>query len=324
MRGSEIVRQLMIYAGKESEVAELINISEIVEQMLPLLRVSLSKHAVLTSDLDPDLPRTRATAAQFRQILMNLLTNASDAIGDRAGVIRVTTRRVRVGEASGAKSETVPKEDRVALEVSDTGAGMTFETQSKVFDPFFTTKSAGRGLGLAVVQGIVRNLGGTIHVASEPGRGTTFRILLSTTPSAAVEPQTTSEGARPQTHQSLAATVLIVEDEDALRQAVAKILRKIGAEVLETGNGSAAIDVLRTEGRQIDAILLDLNIPGSSSEEVLAEAMKVYPDSKVIVTSAYSEEAAAATMSSPSVRCFIRKPFPLGDLVQMLQNVLST
>jgi PAS domain S-box-containing protein len=323
-RGSEIVRQLMIYAGKESEVAELIDLSEIVEEMLPLLKVSLSKHALLTSELDQDLPLTRATAAQFRQILMNLVTNASDAIGDQEGVIRVKTRRVRVAEESGAVSQTLPKGDCLALEVSDTGAGMTLETQSKVFDPFFTTKSVGRGLGLAVVQGIVRNLGGTIHVASEPGEGTTFRILLPCTLAATTETASPVGSAARRTNESLPATVLIVEDEDSLRQAVAKVLRKIGTEVFEAADGSTAIDLLRAKGSQIDAILLDLTIPGPSSQEVLAEATRAWPNSKVIITSAYSEGMAAASMTAPIVRGFIRKPFRLWDLVQTLRNALSS
>ncbi len=324
MRGSEIVRQLMIYAGKESEFAELVSVSEIVEEMLPLLKVSLSKHAVLTSDLEQGLPPTRATAAQLRQILMNLATNASDAIGDRDGVIRVTTKRVRMPEESQAASQGLSKGDSIVLEVSDTGAGMTLEMQSKVFDPFFTTKSAGRGLGLAVVQGIVRNVGGTIHVASEPGKGTTFRILLPFTTAQMTETASPLGSPARRTDESLPATVLIVEDEDTLRQAVAKALRRIGTEVFEAADGSTAIDLIRAKGSQIDAILLDLTIPGPSSQEVLAEATRAWPNSKVIITSAYSEEMAAANMTMPIVRGFIRKPFRLGDLAQALRKVLSS
>ena len=179
MRGSEIVRQLMIYAGKESAVVELVDLSKIVDEMLSLLKVSVTKRAVIKADLDQDLPAIRASAAQLRQIVMNLITNASDAIGDRDGVIRVITRRVTLkGESAANRSRTLPDGDYVQLEVSDTGRGMSAETQAKVFDPFFTTKSAGRGLGLAVVQGIVRSLGGAIHCTSEPDKGTTFQVLL--------------------------------------------------------------------------------------------------------------------------------------------------
>ena len=179
MRGSEIVRQLMIYAGKESGDAGPVDLSKTVDEILSLLKVSVTKHAVIEAHLDHNLPAIRADAAQLRQIVMNLVTNASDAIGDRDGVIRVITRCVNLQRESGASSSrTLPDGDFVELEVSDTGRGMSPQTQAKVFDPFFTTKSSGRGLGLAVVQGIVRSLGGAIHLATEPDKGTTFQVLL--------------------------------------------------------------------------------------------------------------------------------------------------
>ncbi len=179
IRGSEIVRQLMSYAGKDSEAPELVDVSRIVAEMIELLKVLVSRHATLDTDLGGDLPAVRGSAAQLRQIVMNLVTNASDAIGDRDGVIRVTTRSVSIGRDSpGAMSDRLAAGDYLKLEVSDTGCGMSPETQARVFDPFFTTKSAGRGLGLAVVDGLVRGLHGTIHVTSEPGRGSTFCVLL--------------------------------------------------------------------------------------------------------------------------------------------------
>ena len=177
IRGSEIVRQLMIYAGKEDEVVGLVDVSQIVKEMLELLKVSVSKHATLETDLGKDLPAVRANAAQLRQIVMNLVTNASEAIGDRDGVIRVTTRRVTLDRAAAISRNSV-ESDYLQLEVSDTGCGMSPEMQARVFDPFFTTKSAGHGLGLAVVHGIVRGLRGSIHLTSEPGKGTTFQVLL--------------------------------------------------------------------------------------------------------------------------------------------------
>jgi CheY-like chemotaxis protein len=213
---------------------------------------------------------------------------------------------------------------RVVLEVSDNGCGMSREMQAKVFDPFFTTRSAGHGLGLAVVQGIVRNLGGTIQLASELGQGTTFRILLPCMSTEAGEATGSAGSAAKTARASLPVTILIVEDEEALRLAVAKALRKMGARVLEAANGSAAIDLLRDAGSRIDVLLLDLTIPGPSSQEVLAEAVRFQPDSRVLLTSAYSEEMAAASMKSPIVRGFVRKPFPLADLVQTFRTVLAS
>src|SRR5262249_18002759 len=158
-------------AGKENAVAGPADLSKTVEEMLSLLEISVTKHAVIQADLDPDLPAIYASEAQIRQIVMNLITNASDAIGDRDGVIRVITRRMTPrGESDAISSTRLADGNYVELEVSDTGRGMSPETQAKAFDPFFTTKSAGRGLGLAVVQGIVRSLGGAVNVSSEPGK----------------------------------------------------------------------------------------------------------------------------------------------------------
>ena len=321
LRGSEIVRQLMIYAGKEDAGVELVDVSSTVKDMLELLKVSVSKHAVIETDLVQDLPAVRANGAQIRQIAMNLVMNASDAIGDRGGVIRLTTARVTIGR-DAAISKGVTEGDYLEVAVSDTGAGMQLETQARVFDPFFTTKAAGRGLGLAVVQGIVRKLRGAIHLVSEPGKGTTFQILL---PSEA-RVGATAGPIRSADEAGLLqeATVLVVEDEDVLRQAVAKMLRKKGFEVLEAADGSAAIDLLCANSDRIDAILLDMTLPGHSSKEVLGEASRLRPDLKVILTSAYSEEVVRATLSAPQVCGFVRKPFQLSDLVQSLRNAVSS
>jgi len=169
----------MIYTDNENTVCELVDLSTIVEEMLSLLKVSVTKRAVIKANLGQHLPAVRASAAQLRQIVMNLITNASDAIGDRDGVIRVITARVTLErESAGNSSRTLPDGEYLQLEVSDTGRGMSPQTLAKAFDPFFTTRSAGRGLGLAVVQGIVHSIGGAIHLASEPDKGTTFQVLL--------------------------------------------------------------------------------------------------------------------------------------------------
>ena len=179
IRGSEIVRELMVYSGQEQSKLEPINVSLLVEEMLALLKVSISKRVVLDVDLPRDLPAVLGNASQIRQVVMNLVINASEAIGDNDGVITVRTSQVTEREAQlSSNSTNLNPGDSLQLEVSDTGSGIAKETQAKIFDPFFSTKFAGRGLGLAVVQGIVRTHEGAIHLSSEPGRGTTFRVLL--------------------------------------------------------------------------------------------------------------------------------------------------
>jgi CheY-like chemotaxis protein/two-component sensor histidine kinase len=319
IRGSEIVRQLMIYAGKESEALELVNVSRIVAEMLELLKVSVSKRITLLTALDQDPPAVRASAAQIRQIVMNLVTNASEAIGDRDGVIRVTTGRVTPGRAATI-TKGLADASYLQLEVTDTGCGISQEAQASVFVPFFSTKGAGHGLGLATVHGIVRCLRGAIHIASEVGHGTTFQILLpcaATTAEAILDPKSDAgQSVRP----SQEFIVLVVEDEDPLRQAVVRMLRKTGFAVLEAADGAAAIDLLRTNGSKIDVILLDMTIPGASSQEVVAEAAQVRPNIRVILTSAYSQEMLTPFMSASQIHEFIRKPYQLMDLVQILRK----
>jgi len=191
-----------------------------------------------------------------------------------------------------------------------------------VFDPFFSTRSAGRGLGLAVVHKIVWNLRGEIYLMSEPGKGTTFQVLLPCAKGTARATDVQIPHVEETSSSSQQGTVLIVEDEDILRQATAKMLRKRGFEVLEAGNGFAAIDLLRANRGEIDVILLDLTLPGASSQEVVAEAALSQPDSRIILTSAYSEEMANASISTPQVHGFVRKPFQLAVLVQILRDTL--
>jgi two-component system, cell cycle sensor histidine kinase and response regulator CckA len=322
LRGSEIVREMMIYAGQESAVVGLVGVSQVVKEMLELLRVSVSKHAMLKTDLDTDLSPVRANAAQISQLVMNLVTNASDAIGDRDGVIGLTTKFVKIGRDSGAISDRLAEGDYVQLEVSDTGQGMLPETQAKVFDPFFTTKSAGHGLGLAIVQGIVRAVGGSIHLTSAPGKGTRFEILLPCAENiAGTEDRPMSRSELPP-RRSRMATVLVVEDEDPLRQAASKMLRKAGFSVIEANDGSAALDAIRTQKSPIDVLLLDVTLPGAPSRDVFEEGRRLRPEMRVVITSAYNEAMAAASLPG-RVERFIRKPYQLGDLTHLIQEILS-
>jgi PAS domain S-box-containing protein len=182
IRGGEIVRQLMTYAGEESAAFGPVDFSALVEEMLQLLKASISKNTILQAELAADLPAVKANPAQLRQVVMNLVTNASEAIGAHAGAIRVTTTRMRVelGAPVVGTSNLSPG-DYVKLEISDTGSGMTPDVQARIFDPFFTTKPTGHGLGLAAVQGIVRSHDGAINVVSSLGQGTRFEVLLPRT-----------------------------------------------------------------------------------------------------------------------------------------------
>jgi PAS domain S-box-containing protein len=323
VRGCEIVRQLMIFAGKERGTPELLDVSSLVSDMLDLLRVSISKRAVLQTSLIKGLPAVRGNAAQIRQVVMNLVTNASEAIGDWDGVILVATERVEVGPVSHLpETKGLQEGTYLRLEVSDNGFGMTPETLRRAFDPFFTTKFVGRGMGLAVVQQIVRGLGGSIHVTSSAGKGTSVQILLP----CAAEPVSAKDepvSVRLQpiiVEKQQARTILVVEDEESLLFAVSKLLRRRGHTVIQATNGSSALELIGNLNNRIDAMLLDVTLPGASSREVLEKAKRLRPDLIAILMSAYGREDVAALMAGLPVENFIRKPFPIEDLMSLLQE----
>jgi two-component system, cell cycle sensor histidine kinase and response regulator CckA len=328
IHGAEIVRELMTYAGQDQDgFFEPVDLSRLTAEMLELLNVSISKHARLKINLEKNLPSVLGNAPQIRQVLMNLIINASEAIGDKEGVIHVTITGVTGGQGSVLNNAAnVPAGDYVRLEVSDNGCGMTEEAKAKIFDPFYTTKFAGRGLGLAVVQGIVRSHGGVIDVVSAPGQGATFQVLLPCTPKRALEAQntvisSTAEGSHALTRTG--ATVLVVEDEEVLRRAVSKALRIKGFSVMEAQDGSVAMDLVRTRGDDIDVILLDVTLPGTSSREVFEEAQRMRGNLKVVLTSAYDRKTVDAFFPGLQITQFIRKPFQLDELVGTLRDALA-
>lgn len=317
MRGSEIVRELMIYAGKESGTGSLVDISRLVREMAPFFKVSVSKHASFVTRLGENLPTVLANDSELRQVLLNLVINASDAIGDRDGTICVTTELTTLDRAT-ATARGLSEGDFLRLEVADTGRGMSRETQARIFEPFFSTKSSGRGIGLSVVHGMVRNLNGAVFVASEPDKGTTFQILLPVAGPVAGSVDDPISAAGQTAEAPREGTVLIADDEASLRQAVGKMLHLKGFDVLEAADGAAAVNLLRAGGSDIRAILLDMNMPGPSADKVIAIAEEFRPETKVIVTSAFGEEVVKSTLGARQIHGFIRKPFQFNELVRIL------
>jgi CheY-like chemotaxis protein len=288
-------------------------LSRLVEEMLQLLKISVSKRAVLQTDLPHALPVVHGNAAKVRQIVMNLIINASEAIGQKDGVISVSTSRVTIGQTRGA-----PETEYLRLEVADSGCGMTPETRARIFDPFFTTKFAGRGLGLAVVQGIVRSHSGAINVTSNLGQGSRFEILLPCVDQPVRDTVTVSPSARPTGR--VPGTVLVIEEEEALRLAVSKMLRMEEFSVLEAGDGDTGARLFRTSESKIDVVLLDATMPGTSGREVLAELRQICPEIKIILTTALSQHQALSTMPELQSWGYIRKPYQFAELVSLIRT----
>ena len=318
---AELTSELLAYSGKAAFVVEPQDLSALVGEMGHLLRTAMSKKVQLRLDLPDDIPLFEGDATQIRQVIMNLITNASDALGDQVGIIRIETGSFLADEAYLARCTAnlgLPPGEYVYVEVADTGCGMSDETQSHIFEPFFTTKFTGRGLGLAAVLGIVRGHGGTLCIESEPGRGTTFRILLPITD----RPAVTHTEDSPVDEGKGSATVLVVDDEEAVRQAVTSILDSAGYLVLLASNGLEAMELFEEAAEHIDLVLLDMTMPVMDGEETLIALRAVDPDVKVLLTSGYMEGDAMGRFGDVGQVDFIQKPYQPATLMQKVAGVL--
>jgi two-component system CheB/CheR fusion protein len=322
-RAADLTRQMLAYAGKGRFVVEPVSLSQVARDMQEILAIAVSKKAVIQYDLAPDLPSIDADATQVRQIVMNLILNASESLGDQNGLITVTTRAVvcdSVSLASAQIGNDATPGVYVALEIADTGCGMEPQTMEKIFDPFYSTKFVGRGLGLAAVLGIVRGHHGVIIVSSQPGQGTLFRVLFPARGSAVL----VSPAEPPPVPVTLqgSGTILIVDDEEIVRSSSEALVQSVGFTVLTASDGEQAIEVFGQHREQIVCVILDLTMPKMSGEEVFQELRRIDPDVRVILTSGYSEEEMCKRFAGQQVFGFVEKPASFDALVTKLQAIL--
>jgi CheY-like chemotaxis protein len=315
---------MLAYAGRASFATAKIDLGDLVREISGLARTSISKAVDLKLEPGPNLPLVEADPAQLQQLVMNLVINGAEAIGEnQAGTVTVRTslREVSAGEAGALfNSQPAGPGTYVQLEVIDTGAGMDEATKARIFDPFFTTKFMGRGLGLAAVQGIVRAHRGAIFVHSAPGRGTTFRILLP----ASGRDETLQETREHQDRAIPSGSVaLIIDDEDVLRKATRDILSRQGMRVLTADNGKSGVEIFREHNQTISVVVLDLQMPVMGGEEALAELLKINPDVPVILTSGFDESEATRRFASRKPAGFLQKPYSGQTLVGTVAAALK-
>lgn len=323
-RAAELCQQMLAYAGKGRFMVHRIEFGSLVENTVPLLRASISKRAKLNFEFTQGLPPVLADPTQMRQIVMNLVLNASEALGDQDGEINITTKLVRpTAEDFAGGASVIPPElgqDFVLFQVRDTGCGMTAETMSKIFDPFFTTKFAGRGLGLAAVQGIIRSHKGGLRVISSPGKGSTFTLLFPVVTGATEPGAPRRNTAPPWRREGLA---LIIDDEDHVRNVTADMLRSCGMRTELARDGYEGIDLFRAKPQEFDLVLLDMTMPRLSGEETLSLLREVSPDVRVLFMSGYNRREVVDGLSGSGILSFIQKPFTLESLREQLQTILA-
>ncbi|MBU0679366.1 MAG: PAS domain S-box protein [Verrucomicrobia bacterium] len=322
-RAADLCRQMLAYSGKGQFLVEPVDLNEIVEEMTRLLEVSVSKMAILRYGLAPNLPAVKADATQIRQVVMNLITNASEAIGSASGIISVCTgaadcRRKYLKNLT--MGENLSEGTYVYVEVSDTGVGMDAETQAKIFDPFFTTKFTGRGLGLAAVHGIVRGHNGAIDVRSALGKGTTIRVLFP----AHNEPARSLSRKDPTgAVEKGRGTVLLVDDEETVRVVAKRMLEKAGYDVLTAGDGRDAVETVKERGDSIDCVILDLTMPHMDGDQAFMAMREICPDIRVIVSSGYTEYEIAQRFASEDIAGFMQKPYELKALSERVGAIIG-
>ncbi len=323
MRAAELTNQMLAYSGKGRFVIGPLNLSSLVDEMMHLLQTVITKNARVEAALARDLPAIEADASQIRQVVMNLITNASDAIGEQPGTIGIRTRTVvadRAYLADAYLGAEVPEGTYACVEVRDTGCGMDRETLGRIFDPFFTTKFTGRGLGLAAVLGIVRGHRGTIRISSTPGQGTTFEVLFPVSAAAHAAPPARARAVAP----ALPRRVLVVDDEDTVRSVSRTILENSGIEVLTASDGVEALELFAREGHSIDVVLLDVTMPRMDGAQALHAIRQIRPDARVVLTSGYSEVEAAERFAGAPPAGFIQKPYRPRALVEKIREAAGT
>ena len=321
---ADLTGQMLAYSGKGGFVVEEVDINSMIRDMSSLLASSTSKMVRLSYELSEDLPGVKADATQLRQVVLNLVGNASDAASGQTGEVHVATGVTNCDRTlldGLSPNRAIPSGRYVTLRVRDMGCGMDPDTRAKVFDPFFTTKSTGRGLGLAAVHGIVTGHEGAIEVESEPGQGTSFKVLLPALDRPAVGLVATAE---PSVTWRGSGIVLVVDDEAMVRKVAAHMLKRVGFSSVLASDGVEAVERFRECSKEITAVLLDLNMPRMDGEETLAELRKIEGSVPVVLCSGYDERESTGRFGGRGLAGFLEKPYDLAALREALRKALDS
>ncbi len=322
-RAAELTNQMLAYSGRGKFVVQPLGLNELVGEMAHLLESVISKKAALRFDLVQDLPAIEGDATQLRQVIMNLITNAAEAIGDQSGIVLIRTSVLDIDRSYITRAmfdDTLTEGRYVGLEVSDTGCGMDEETRAKMFDPFFTSKFSGRGLGLAAVLGIVRGHQGAINVYSEPGRGTTIKVLL---PVCGRQIAQSVESVESGGEWHAEGTMLVIDDERSVLEVARRALERAGFRVLTAETGREGVLLFAQHADEVRAVLLDMTMPDMNGEETFRELRAIRPDVKVILSSGYNEQEVTSRFAGKGLAGFIQKPYQVRSLIDRVRRVLS-
>ena len=322
LRAADLTKQMLAYSGKGRFVVKVHDLNQVVDEMTHLLQVSIPKKTALRFLLAPQILSIEADAAQIHQVVMNLVTNASDAIGDKEGAITVATHveALKEGEIQAANpGRTLPVGPYAVLEVSDSGCGMESSVIERIFDPFFSTKASGRGLGLSAMLGILRGHKAGIRIQSQVGKGSTFTVYLPLTagrPAEAIPVDATKEG-------NFTGEALVVDDEPSVLEFASQALDRLGFKTTTARDGLEAMDLFTHSPDRFDLVLLDLTMPRMDGREALGELRRIRPNIPVILSSGYSNQDFLKELASEKHLLFLQKPYQLKNLKLAIQELLQ-
>ena len=320
---ANLCKQMLAYSGKGKFEVKPLNLSDLVEEISRLMEVSIKKNVLLRYNLAKNLPAVEADAAQLQQVILNLITNANEAIEEKSGVITLNTGVMFADSAYLLNTYTnasLPEGRYVYLEVSDTGCGMDAKTIKRIFDPFFTTKFTGRGLGMSAVVGIINSHRGALKIYSEVGRGTTFKILLPMCDKKAFSAPVRSKQSSDWRGEG---AVLVVDDEDTIREVAAMMLEDMGFRTLGATDGLHALELYEKHRHEIACVLLDMTMPKMDGEACFSELRRLNPEVVVVLSSGYTEQDATPRFIGKGLAGFIQKPYTPEALQEKLQEVLK-
>ena len=322
-RAKDLVTRILTFSRKNKPRLQPINPNPVIKKTKSILERTLPKMIVIELDLDGGVPHTLVDPTQMEQVLLNLSSNAADAMPE-GGRLGLATRILNADSEFLAMHPEIPSGEYVKVSISDTGCGMVSSTRDHMFEPFFTTKAVGKGtgLGLSTVYGIVESHGGFIYCDSEPGRGTTFDIYLpaikESTPTYTTG-ETEVDNAGPPGHE----TILVVDDESALRDIAGRILSKAGYRVMKASSGEEAIKAYAAQPTAVDLVLLDLNMPGMGGVKALDALKEINSDAKVLIASGYSHESREKDSIGDGASGFVDKPYKKQELLTTIRHILD-
>ena len=320
-KAADLCKQMLAYSGRGKFIIQLLDLSALVHETTQLLHLSIAKNVVLRFNLGKDLPPIKADPTQLRQVVMNLVINASEALADKSGTISLTSGLIRVDAdylSTTMLVEPLAIGDYVFLEVADNGSGMSAETKARIFEPFFTTKFTGRGLGLSAVLGIVRSHHGAMKVYSEPGKGTTFKLFFPV-----AEGQAAPVAANADSDSAFrgSGVILVVDDEETVRNVSARLLESMGFTVILANDGLDGLEKYKAHRAEIRVVLMDLTMPHMNGEEAFRQIRAIDQELPILLMSGFNEQEAVDRFTGKGLSGFVEKPFRSDALRAKLQAI---